>query len=649
MASPGNDPFSGSNTRNLLQHVFSPKIVNGVTGNSQSGYDVRLDMINVDNIYVTGNIYGPSGPISNLGITGTPKAVAYFDSNGNVTSDSNFTYTAGTTGLSIAGNILPGVANTYSLGTTGRPWASIVLGSDHLHFVNNTATSILELGQDLNHFMYTDATFTTPALNVGSNVSDPEVTGIYGGWKIGTTGSGATYDLVAQAILPTAPYGLTGAVYSLTRAGITGPQGPASGITGAGGPTGPTGSGLTGSTGPGLTGPTGPTGSTGYTGPTGPGLTGPTGVIGATGVTGNTGPTGRGLTGPTGSTGATGPTGQGPTGVTGPTTFTWQAATYLQYVGGGFTGTGYNNPVGFNLPIFPSPSTVIIREATGDAAMSVESYSPLTEGIVFQAKLPAVSALSSGNILFIGGNYFWAQLTNTNQILYYYTASPSVYSVVPGAVLSSYTPGDMYQQYYDGTYVNFFINGVFQARCPISLSYYTASEGLYIGMNVPGNANTYTILNVASYATGVMGATGPTGVTGRTGSTGPSSIPCGYTGNSISIGVTGTAANPQTILRKTITTTNAGYIWAHSDISVTESGAGNPILGAYLNVNGSTGPVYSVTTGGSDKFALSISKLSTASVAAGTYPVSLVGYITGGGNITVDSVNISILGHLNST
>jgi len=522
MASPGNDPFSGSNTRNLLQHVFSPKIVNGVTGNSQSGYDVRLDMINVDNIYVTGNVYGPSGPISNLGITGTPKAVAFYNSSGNLTSDSNFTYTAGVTGLSIAGNITPALFNTYSLGTTGTPWSSLFLGSDHLHFVNNTGTSVLQVGQDLNNFMYTDAPFTAPALNVGSNVSDPEVTGIYGGWKIGTTGSGATYDLVAQAIMPTAPYGLTGAVYSLTRAGITGPQGAASGITGADGPTGPTGSGLTGSTGPGLTGPTGPTGSTGYTGPTGPGVTGPTGVIGATGVTGYTGPTGPGITGPTGSTGATGPTGQGATGVTGPTTFTWQAATYLQYVGGGFTGTGYNNPVGFNLPIFPSPSTVIIREATGDAAMSVESYSPLTEGIVFQAKLPAVSALSSGNILFIGGNYFWAQLTNTNQILYYYSSAPSVYSVVPGAVLSSYTPGDMYQQYYDGTYVNFFINGVFQARCPISLSYYTASEGLYIGMNAPGNANTYTITNVACYATGIMGATGPTGRSGSTGSAPPS-------------------------------------------------------------------------------------------------------------------------------
>jgi hypothetical protein len=71
MASSGNDPFSGTNTRNLLEHVFSPKIVQGVTGPSVGGYDVRLDLINIDNIYTTGTIYGPSGPISGgAGTTG---------------------------------------------------------------------------------------------------------------------------------------------------------------------------------------------------------------------------------------------------------------------------------------------------------------------------------------------------------------------------------------------------------------------------------------------------------------------------------------------------------------------------------------------------------------------------------------------------
>jgi microcystin-dependent protein len=46
------DPFSS----NLLKHVFQPKIVSG-TG----GYEVKLDLLNVDRIVVSGDIYGPTG------------------------------------------------------------------------------------------------------------------------------------------------------------------------------------------------------------------------------------------------------------------------------------------------------------------------------------------------------------------------------------------------------------------------------------------------------------------------------------------------------------------------------------------------------------------------------------------------------------
>jgi hypothetical protein len=48
------DPFSGTNTRNLLQHIFSPKIVQNVNGE----YDVKVDLVNVDNIAVTGHVSG---------------------------------------------------------------------------------------------------------------------------------------------------------------------------------------------------------------------------------------------------------------------------------------------------------------------------------------------------------------------------------------------------------------------------------------------------------------------------------------------------------------------------------------------------------------------------------------------------------------
>lgn len=70
---PGNDPFSGTNTRNILQHIISPKIVDDGSG----GYVVKTDLINIDNAYVGGKIYSngyngaPTGQSAGLG-TVTP-------------------------------------------------------------------------------------------------------------------------------------------------------------------------------------------------------------------------------------------------------------------------------------------------------------------------------------------------------------------------------------------------------------------------------------------------------------------------------------------------------------------------------------------------------------------------------------------------
>lgn len=43
------DPLAGTNTRNLLQHIISPKIVSSSLG----GYDVKTDLINIDTINAT--------------------------------------------------------------------------------------------------------------------------------------------------------------------------------------------------------------------------------------------------------------------------------------------------------------------------------------------------------------------------------------------------------------------------------------------------------------------------------------------------------------------------------------------------------------------------------------------------------------------
>jgi hypothetical protein len=79
MATGGNDPFSGSNTRNILEHLISPKIV--VDGGG--GYKVTTDLINLDNIYISGNVYtptgigGPTGPTGATGFISTTGTVLY--------------------------------------------------------------------------------------------------------------------------------------------------------------------------------------------------------------------------------------------------------------------------------------------------------------------------------------------------------------------------------------------------------------------------------------------------------------------------------------------------------------------------------------------------------------------------------------------
>lgn len=45
------DPFSGTNTRNILEHIISPKVVVGPTGTG--GYGVKTDLINVDTVNIS--------------------------------------------------------------------------------------------------------------------------------------------------------------------------------------------------------------------------------------------------------------------------------------------------------------------------------------------------------------------------------------------------------------------------------------------------------------------------------------------------------------------------------------------------------------------------------------------------------------------
>jgi hypothetical protein len=120
----GTDPFSGTNTRNLLKHVFAPKIVDGTSG----GYDVKIDMLNVDNIYITGDVFGPTGsywaqgggstgptgPQGDTGPAGTPAIgstgeVAFFSGTNLIQGNSNVTYIGSS--LTVTGQVyLPSIS-----------------------------------------------------------------------------------------------------------------------------------------------------------------------------------------------------------------------------------------------------------------------------------------------------------------------------------------------------------------------------------------------------------------------------------------------------------------------------------------------------------------------------------------------------------
>ena len=350
-------------------------------------------------------------------------------------------------------------------------------------------------------------------------------------------------------------------------------------------------------------GPLGPTGPSG--GPTGE--RGPSGLTGDTGYTGDTGPIGIGDTGPTGPIGLTGYTGPtGSTGFTGAGLFNLKLATYPK---------NDNN----NAQIL-STNTVQLNEVTGDAIMSNELYNLSSSGLFLQCRLPNVDNMQTNNRLRVGGNYFWASITNINKLQLYYAASPTFNA--PLGNIINYTEGDIYSQYYNGTTVYFYINGIVINSVPISYST-RLNDGLYIGLQSPGNTNTYIIDLISCYATGIngpRGQTGFTGFTGPTGTIGPTGIigltgytgvtgytgPQGYTGVTGPTGFTGMTGplgpsgpigsiGPQGLIGLTGPTGPTGVTGAQSTVTgptgVTGYTGYTGSTGAQSNVTGPTGSI----------------------------------------------------------
>jgi hypothetical protein len=128
---PGNDPFSGSTTRKILQHIVSPKIVNDGSG----GYTVKTDLINVDqafaeSVFARGLIRaGTSGS----GDVQTSSSFTIYDPAGNpsfarFTADSTDAWVQGQQTIRF-GKVLQASTNTsLTLGTGGSNDDALTVG-----------------------------------------------------------------------------------------------------------------------------------------------------------------------------------------------------------------------------------------------------------------------------------------------------------------------------------------------------------------------------------------------------------------------------------------------------------------------------------------------------------------------------------------
>lgn len=123
---PGNDPFSGSNTRNIINHIISPKIVNDGSG----GYTVKTDLINVDDVYATGIVRaGTDG----AGDVQSSSGFSIYDSTtfatyGRLTASSSNVWLQGTTNIKF-GQLSQSTTNTtLALGSPGSNTDSLTVG-----------------------------------------------------------------------------------------------------------------------------------------------------------------------------------------------------------------------------------------------------------------------------------------------------------------------------------------------------------------------------------------------------------------------------------------------------------------------------------------------------------------------------------------
>jgi hypothetical protein len=129
MATPGNDPFSGTNTRNVLQHVISPKVVS----DGSSGYAVKTDLINVDNVYASGNVF-----VSGIPLVSAPSVTT------SITLSSNLNTIAasgGNSNIDTGVSLVAGKSYFVSAYVGISPTAGTFTGSDFYVSLQSTSTT----------------------------------------------------------------------------------------------------------------------------------------------------------------------------------------------------------------------------------------------------------------------------------------------------------------------------------------------------------------------------------------------------------------------------------------------------------------------------------------------------------------------------
>jgi hypothetical protein len=117
MTTSGNDPFSGTNTRDLLQHIISPKVVS----DGSSGYAVKTDLINVDGIYAKGIIRAGTGGSGDVQTTSAFAVVdpTYTTTYARITGDSTAAYLQSPSVIRFGKITTSSVNTSINLGTGG--------------------------------------------------------------------------------------------------------------------------------------------------------------------------------------------------------------------------------------------------------------------------------------------------------------------------------------------------------------------------------------------------------------------------------------------------------------------------------------------------------------------------------------------------